>query len=169
MTTPFLAEQIGLDAPLFLSQVVLFVAVALVLRRFAYEPILKILDQRRETIRESLENAARVKEELAAAQAKYAEVVRDANAKANALIEEAKKTAEIQGQKALQEAHAAAEAHIANARAATVQEREKMLRELKNEVLRLVVAATGRATGKVLTAEDQERIKGETLAAVGRN
>ncbi len=47
-----------------------------------------------------------------------------------------------------------------------------MLRELKNEVLRLVVAATGRATGKVLTAADQERIKEETLAAAtaaGRN
>ncbi len=167
-----IAERMGVEGPLLFSQAVLFFIVAFTLKHFAYEPILKLLDQRQAVIKESLENAAKVKEELAAAQAKYAEIVRDANAKANGLVEEAKKTADLQGQKLLQEAHAAAEAHIANARALTEQEREKMLRELKNEVLRLVVAATGRATGKVLTAADQERIKEETLAAAtaaGRN
>ncbi|MDE1170622.1 MAG: F0F1 ATP synthase subunit B [Verrucomicrobium sp.] len=161
--------SMGVDGPRLLSQIFLFVIVALCLKRFAYQPILAILEQRQATIKESLENAARVKEELAAAQTQRAALLAEANEKANAIVAEAKQIADLQSQKQQQETARQIEASLAAARAATEQERERMLRELRGEVLRLVVDATGRATGKVLTADDQKRIQDETLAATSRN
>ena len=62
----------------------------------------------------------------------------------------------------LQKAIAQAEQIISKAREATVLERQRMLIELKREVGALVVQTTGLVAGKVLTAEDQQRLVEET-------
>ena len=51
------AESFGFDFKIFLSQVVSFIIVALLLRRFAYKPILAVLEERRQRIQEGLLNA----------------------------------------------------------------------------------------------------------------
>ncbi len=180
MISPFLAQQsdggligtfqsMGVDGPRFFSQVFLFIIVAVALKRFAYEPILKILDERRNTIATGLENAAKSKQELANAEAQRHDIVRQANDTANRMVEDAKKSAEVAAQRRLQEATREAEQIVTAARQATAQEREKVFAELRKELVRLVIDATGRASGKVLTADDQERIKNETLSEVSRN
>jgi F-type H+-transporting ATPase subunit b len=62
------AETFGFDWKIFFSQVISFVIVALVLRRFAYKPILGILEERRQRIAEGLLNADKIKQQLAAAE-----------------------------------------------------------------------------------------------------
>jgi F-type H+-transporting ATPase subunit b len=183
MLTPFLAQQateaggglvgtfrsMGVDGPRLSSQIILFLVVAFVLKRYAYEPILKLLDERRTTIKDGLENAAKIKEELSAAQASRAAILHKANEAASQILEDAKKGVEVQAQQRLQEAVREAEQIVLTARQAAAREREKLIAEVRNDLLRLVVDATRRATGKVLTPEDQERIKGETLAETSRN
>src|SRR5437016_10721983 len=86
------AEQFGWEPKLFLSQVISFTIVALLLRRFAYKPILAVLEERRQRIAEGLLNADKIKKQLAEAEQRYAEIVAKANADAQKMIDQARES-----------------------------------------------------------------------------
>jgi F-type H+-transporting ATPase subunit b len=156
------AETFGLDWPHFIAQVVSFSIVAFLLVRFAYKPILTVLQERRQRIAEGLANADKIKQELARTEAMQREVLEKANIQATKLIEEARAAAARVQEQETQKAIAQAEQIITKAREATVLERERMLTELKREVVGLVVHVASATTGKILTAEDQQRLAEET-------
>jgi F-type H+-transporting ATPase subunit b len=155
------AKTFGLHWPNFIAQVVSFSLVALLLQRFAYKPILQVLEQRRQKIAESVANAERIKVELANTEAGRLEVLAQANLHANRLIEEARAAAARVQEQETQKAILAAEQIIAKAREAAAQDHARMLAELKREIGHLVVGTTERVTGKILTTEDQQRLAQE--------
>src|SRR5205085_1229241 len=73
-------ETFGFDWKIFFSQVISFVIVALVLRRFAYKPILAVLEERRQRIAEGLMNSEKIKQQLAEAEQRHAEILAHATA-----------------------------------------------------------------------------------------
>ncbi|MCF7668423.1 MAG: F0F1 ATP synthase subunit B [Verrucomicrobia bacterium] len=152
------AEKFGVDGPHLIAQIVSFSIVAYVLHRFAYRPILKVLEERRDRIAESLENAEKIKAELAETEEKRAEVIKKANRRADELIAHAKASAERVQEIETQRAIAAAEQIVAKAPEATELEHERMLTDLKKEIGGLVVKTTARVTGKILDDEDQGRL-----------
>jgi F-type H+-transporting ATPase subunit b len=155
-------EQFGFQTQLFISQIVSFCIVAFALHRFAYKPILTVLEERRRKISEGLANAEKIKLELASAQTKAQEILTQAGAQGAKMIEEARaaaaKVQEVETQKAI----AAANDIVAKARQASEAELVRMKAELRREVGRLVVATTAKVTGKVLSPEDQQRLTEET-------
>jgi F-type H+-transporting ATPase subunit b len=155
------AETFGWNWGLFLSQVVSFTIVALLLRKFAYQPILKVLHERRDRIEEGLRNADKIKEQLAEAEKRHAEILAKANAEAQKMIDEARQSAGAIATRKEQEAIAAAEQIMAKAREASALEHERTMAELKRELGRLVVDTTAKVTGKVLTSDDQRRLQEE--------
>ena len=154
-------ETFGFDLKIFLSQVISFVIVALVLRQFAYKPILKVLEERRQRIAEGLLNAEKIKQQLAEAEQRHAEILATANAQAQKMIDEARESAAHVAERKQQEAIVAAEQIVAKAREASAIEHERTMAELKRELGRLVVDTTAKVTGKVLTSEDQRRLQEE--------
>ena len=154
-------ETFGFDTKIFLSQVISFVIVALVLRRFAYKPILAVLEERRQRIAEGLLNAEKIKQQLAEAEQRHAEILSKANAQAQKMIDDARESASHVAERKQQEAVAAAEQIMAKAREASAIEHEKIMTDLKRELGRLVVDTTAKVTGKVLTADDQRRLQEE--------
>src|SRR5260221_8230761 len=156
------AETFGWNWKLFLSQVISFVIVALLLRRFAYKPILAVLEERRRKIEEGQLNAKKVKKELAEAEKRYQEILAKANADAQKMIDEARESAAHLSERKQQEAIAAAEQIITKAREASAIEHERTMESLKRELGRLVVDTTAKVAGKVLTPEDQRRLQEET-------
>lgn len=155
------AETFGFDWKIFFSQVISFIIVALVLRRFAYKPILGVLEERRKRIEEGLLNADKIKQQLAEAEQRHAEILAKANERAQNLIDDARVSAAHIADQKQQEAISAAEQIIAKAQEAVAIEREKTMADLKRELGRLVVDTTAKVTGKVLTAEDQRRLQEE--------
>ncbi|HUD83351.1 MAG TPA: F0F1 ATP synthase subunit B [Candidatus Saccharimonadales bacterium] len=156
------AERFGLDWPHFIAQCISFLIVAGLLLKFAYKPILTVLAERRQRIAEGLANADKIKQELARTEAMQREVLQKANAQATKLIEEARAAAARVQEQETQKAIAQAEQIITKAREATVMERQRMLTDLKREVVGLVVQVASATTGKILTAEDQQRLAEET-------
>ena len=156
------AEKFGLSGPQFLAQVISFCIVAFLLYRFAYKPILTMLGERRERIAESLANAEKIRQELARAETERQQILAQANAQANKLIEEARAAAARVQEQETQKAIATAEQIVLKAREAAAAEHTRMMTELKREVGRLVVETTGRVTGKVLSPDDQRRLAEET-------
>lgn len=156
------ARAFGISWPLFISQVISFSIVAFLLHRFAYKPILRVLEERRQRIAEGLANAEKIREELARTEAARLDVLEGANRRANELIEEARAAAARLQEQESQKAIATAEQIIARAREAAAADHARMLAELRREVGRLVAETTGRVAGKILTSEDQRRLIEET-------
>lgn len=155
------AEVFGVQGWLFISQCISFVIVCYILSKFAYRPILNVLEQRRKAIEQGLADAARSKQELADTEKRVAGIMRDANTASQQMIEEARAAAKTLQERQSRQAIAEAEQIVAKAREATELDRQRMLAELKQEVARLVVDTTAKVTGKVLTSDDQRRLSEE--------
>ena len=153
----------GVDWPHLLAQVASFCIVCFVLYRFAYRPILKMLEARRQQIAQGLANAEQIKAQLARTEVQRQEVMAQANVEAAKFIEEARAAASRLQERETQKAIAAAEQIVTKAREAAAQDYARMLAELKREVGRLVVEATAKVVGKILTPEDQKRLAEETV------
>src|ERR1700675_5222233 len=82
------AEQFGVYWPNLIAQVILFAIVYWLLKRFAFKPVIAMLEERRRRNEEGQINAENIKRQLAEAQAKYEEILAKANAEAQRLIEE---------------------------------------------------------------------------------
>jgi F-type H+-transporting ATPase subunit b len=155
------AEMFGWNWKLFLSQVISFCIVAYLLQRFAYKPILAVLEERRRKIEEGQLNAEKIKKELAEAEKRYQEILAKANADGQKMIDEARESAAHLSERKQQEAVAAAEQIISKAREAAAIEHDRTMESLKHELGRLVVETTAKVTEKVLTPDDQRRLQEE--------
>ncbi len=156
-----IVETFGWNPTLFISQVISFCLVAFILHKFAYGPIQKVLEDRRKKIAEGLANAEKMKQELARAQAKAEEILTNASKEANRQIAEAREAAAKVLEAETQKAVATANDIVVKARQASEAELARMKAELRREVGRLVVQTTAKVAGKVLSAEDQQRLADE--------
>lgn len=152
------ARQFGVNGQLLLSQVISFSVLAFLLHRFAYQPVLRVLEERRQRIQEGLENAEKIKAELARTEAVRKEVLQKAGDQANQIIEEARTAAARVLEEETRKARAAAEEILERARQAGETELARLKAELRREMGRLVVETTGRVIGRVLSPEEHQRL-----------
>ncbi len=157
-TASSVGKQFGFNTWAFVAQVLSFSIVCAALYKFAYHPLLKLLEDRRQKIEHTYKEAAAVKVQVADAERRAAEIVVQASSGAHKIVEEAKVAAQQFQEQQMQQAKLEAEALIAKAREATQRDYDRMLGELRSEVARLVVDTTAKVSGKVLTAEDQRRL-----------
>ena len=157
-----IARTFGVDWQHLGAQIISFSIVCAVLHKFAYRRILAMLEQRREQIALGIANAEKIKVELDKTETQRQEVLAQAHTQGAKFIQEAQAAAARVQQEETKKAIAAAEQITAKAREAASQDHDQMLAELKREVGKLVVQATTRVTGKILTAEDQRRLAEET-------
>jgi F-type H+-transporting ATPase subunit b len=163
------AEQLGINWQAFLASVVNFAIVMFLLHRFAYKPILRILEERRMRIAEGIENAERMRAELTKAQEKAKEIIAEAAQQAQKIIDEAKQTANKYRTQEIARATKEAEMIVARAREATRAEYTRMLEELSRDIGSLVVETTAKVVGRTLTPEDHKRLIEEAIANLTRN
>ncbi len=156
----------GFSWPLFFAQVINFILVVLVLKKFAFGPIQQMLEQRRARIAEGEEKLKRIEKQLAESEEQTAAAIAKANDEAKRLIDEARSSAAALSEAKAQEAVDHAQQILAKAEAAARAERQQIAAELKKEFGHLVAATTAQVTGKVLTADDKTRINQEALAKV---
>ena len=151
-------EKLGFDVPIFVAQLINFGILLLLLRLFAYKPIMKMLDQRAQRIKESLEAGERAKQEAVSAEKEVAKKIEEASASGQKIVEQASKAAEEVRKRAEQDARKEAEAIIEKARAETQRQKEESLTELRKEVADLAVAVAGKALGESLDKNTQEAL-----------
>ncbi len=153
--------QFGVDWPHFIAQLVLFLIVYLVLSRYAFGPLLAILEERRKRIEEGQLNAEKIKKQLAEAELRYQEILRKANDDAQVLLEESRKNNEAFSQREMEKAVKESASIVERARHEITSERNRMVDEVKREMVSLVVKTTAKVAGKVLSPEDQKRLSEE--------
>jgi len=157
-----IATTFGVDWSHLLAQIISFCIVCAILYWFAYKPVLKMLEVRRQQISLGIANTEKIKAELDRTEAQRQEVMFRAHAEANRIIEEAHAAAVRVQERETQKATAAAEQIMVRSREAAAQDYARMLAELKREVGHLVVRTTASVAGRILTDEDQRRLAEET-------
>ncbi len=157
-----IARTFGVDWPHLGAQIVSFSIVCALLYWFAYQPVLRMLEERRRQIAQGIANTEKINAALAAIAAERQTTIAAAQNEAAQLIAEARDIATKVRAREAQQAAVAAEQILERARSAADAEHTRMLAEVKREVAQLVVKTTAKVTGKVLTAEDQRRLSEET-------
>ena len=154
----------GVNAVAFLSQLVSFGIVFLILWRWALPAILKTLDQRQAIIREGVENAEQARRDLADATARAEQVLLEARRQAQDTIAQASKAAEAEANRIREEAHAHAE-QINKQQVARIQQEAAHARaELNRLVVNLSITAASKVISKSVDSKDNRRLVEEFVS-----
>lgn len=165
-TVEVLLNKFNVNWLWFSFQLINFFLVIIVLKKFAFTPIIAMLEQRKMRIADGESKLKRIEIQLAESEERTAAALEKANNDAKRLIEEAKTSAAALTEEKSQEAIARAQSILAKAEAAAQSERNQLIAELKQDFGRLVVNTTASVTGKVLTEEDNKRINDAALASM---
>jgi F-type H+-transporting ATPase subunit b len=159
-------DKLGINLGFLLFQIFNFSVLAILLYAFAYKPIVKMLEGRKEKIAQGLEDARIAAEARANAEKEAAKIVAEAQAKAAQTIREATERAEL----ASKDVKVAAEADAAKARDAALSEvgdeRNRMLGDLRGQVAVLAIAAAQKLVGDSLDEKRQHVLINEFFSGV---
>jgi F-type H+-transporting ATPase subunit b len=144
--------------------IVTFVIVLWFLRRFAFGRIQGLIDQRRDRIREALDEADRAREEAR----KLREEVRRERGEAKAEREKILEESRRQGQRLHEQARRQADEDLKERLEKNLEELEaenaRWREQIRRDVVELTLLASEKVTGKVLDADDQRRLIDETIS-----
>jgi F-type H+-transporting ATPase subunit b len=150
-----------------LVNVVAFVVLFVVLAKFAFPPITKMLDERADKIRESLEKAEETRVEAERLLEEYKQQMAEARQEASKIIEQGRTVAETMKNEIIAKAKEEAEAEKAKALEAIAAEKAAAVADLQKQVADLSVAVAGKIIGSALSAEDHKALIEKYLAEVG--
>jgi F-type H+-transporting ATPase subunit b len=161
-----IAKDFGVDWPHLLAQTVSFSIVCALLYRFAYRPVLKMLETRRQQIAQGLENTDKINARLKSIDDERQKVIVEAQAEAVQIVGTARETARKLLEQETLHARMLGQQVLRRAQDAADQERERMMAEVRREATHLVVETTAAVAGKVLTDADQRRLAAEAARRI---
>lgn len=164
-----IARTFGVDWSHLTAQIISFSIVCAVLYRFAYGPVLRMLDARRQQIALGLANAEKIDTALAGIEADRQKTIAGARIEAAQLIAEARAVGKRVQELETQRAVVTAEQIVAKAREAAALEHQRMLAELRRDVGRLVVQTTAAVVGRVMTPDDERRLAADAALHLSAN
>ena len=150
-----IVNDLGIDVPAFLAQMLSFGIVAFVLWHFGFKPVIATLDERQKKIESGLKYADQMQAKFAATQEESAALLKKASVEAGRIVDEARKTAKDFLDRQTQEAAAKSNDLLVKAQQAIELEHKKMLADARTEIARLVVTTTERVLAKKLTDADR--------------
>jgi F-type H+-transporting ATPase subunit b len=157
-------EQLGINLPLLIAQVINFFIVLFVLRLFLYKPVLAMLDRRAERVREGLEAAEQSKERASQTETEVSQQLDQARQQGQALIAQAQEAANRIQEEARAQARRDAETLLERARSEIQLERDQAIGELRKEFADITVTAAEKVIGQSLDRQAHRRLIDETLA-----
>ena len=159
-------EQLGISLGLLIVQIIAFTIVFLTLNAWVYQPMLNMMESRKQKIAQGLEDARVAAEARANAEKEAAKIITDAQTEASQIVREATERAAAAGQ----DVKTAAEAEAAKAREAAVAEaeveRNRILGDLRSQVASLAIAATNKLVRESLDEKRQRALLDEFFSGV---
>src|SRR6187401_1823557 len=149
---------------LMIWTLICFAITFFVLRKFAFGPIQKMIDERRDRIRAAVDEADKAREEARELLEQHRQLIADAKGEAAGILAAARKVADAQVEPVKEESEAERQRRLEETKRQIEAEAKRSLDMIRSEVADLTLAATARVTGKVLDAEDQQRLIDEAIA-----
>lgn len=159
-------DKLGINLGFFLFQVFNFTILVILLYAWAYKPILRMLEQRKNKIAQGLEDARVASEARENAEKEAKRIIAEAQATAAQKVREATERAEAAGKEVLQQAEAQAAKIREDALAEAAQERDRILMDLRGQIASLAIAAAQKLVGEALDEQRQHVLIKEFFSGV---
>src|SRR5437762_5806578 len=148
---------------LMIWTIVAFFITFFVLKRYAFGPIQKMLDERREQIRRSIEEAENARAEARNLLEEHRALMKEARGQAEQILAEARHTREAMEKRMREETEAERQRRLEDTRREIQAETERALEQIRTEVAELTLVAATKVTGKVLDPSDHRRLIEEAI------
>jgi F-type H+-transporting ATPase subunit b len=157
-------EILKVEAGLIIWEIVAFGGLLLVLWRFAWGPLLGILDQREDTIRESVEKAEQTRVKAEELMEDYKKQLAEAHADSQKIIEQGRKFGDSMKEDIVAKARQESEQLLARAAADIEHQKELAVAQLQKQVADLTVGAASQVLGRSLDKKGHEQLIEQYLA-----
>ncbi|MBI4471854.1 MAG: F0F1 ATP synthase subunit B [Acidobacteria bacterium] len=154
------------DPGLYIWTIVTFLVLLVLLRKFAWGPLLKALEERRDTIRQSLEDAKAARQEMEKLQQESTQILKRAHLDAESIVSKSWSDAEKLREEMKQKARAEADNIVRDAERQIEIKTGEAIRKIRNEVADLSVMIASKFIQKNLSKEDNDRLIAETLQQI---
>jgi F-type H+-transporting ATPase subunit b len=151
---------------LMIWTIVCFLVVLFVLKRYAFGPIQKTIDDRRERIRDAIDEADKARQEARNLLEEHRKLIGQAKTEAEEILGEARKVADSQRERVREETEADRQRRLEETRRQIEQATHQALGQIRDEVGKLSVLAAEKITRKSLTGADQRRLIDEALSEI---
>ena len=158
----------NVDWTLYIATVVAFLAFALILAKFAWGPLLQIVDAREKSIREQVDSAEKAAADAKATLAQHQELLRGASRERDELLARAGKDAEALRADLQAKARGDAEQILARAREQLTREKEQALAELRAQVADIAIEAASRIVKSSLSEDAQRKLVDDYIKQLPR-
>jgi F-type H+-transporting ATPase subunit b len=167
------APLLGTSSPLtkiipglMIWTIVFFLIVLYVLKRFAFGPLQKTIDERRERIAKAIEEADHARDEARHLLEEHRKLIGQAKSDAEEILAEARHIADAQRDRVKEETEADRQRRLEETRRQIEQATQQALGQIRDEIGRLSLLAAEKITRKTLTSADQQRLIEEALAEI---
>ncbi len=143
---------------LMIWTLVCFSITFLVLRKFAFGPIQKMIDERRKRIRESIEEADRARAESRRLLEEHRSLIGQARGQAEEILSEARRVADAQRERVKEETEADRQRRLEETKRQIEGETQRALEQIRAEVADLALVAASKVTRKTLDEADHRRL-----------
>jgi F-type H+-transporting ATPase subunit b len=157
---------LSLDLTLLWSTAVLFALFAWVLGKFAWGPLLKIVDEREKGIRDSVETAQKAAVEAKALLTQHQEMLRGAGREREEILARALKEAETARTDLIEKARTDSETLVQRAREQIDREKNQAIAELRGQVADIAVEAASKIVKSSLTPEAQKKLVDDYITSL---
>ncbi|MFC1637972.1 F0F1 ATP synthase subunit B [Patescibacteria group bacterium] len=153
-----LINALGLNVKILLAQLINFSVLLFVLYKFAYNPILKMLDERNDKIEKGIKDAESATDKLVEIEKKEKKVLSDARKEAQKIISSAEDMAKKNKEDIMEDAKKQSQDILEKAKRTIEQEKSQMMAEVKKEVIELVGVATEKVVGEKIDEDKDKEI-----------
>jgi F-type H+-transporting ATPase subunit b len=151
---------------LMIWTIIFFLVVFFVLKKYAFAPLQNMLDQRRDSIRESVEAADQARAEAQRLLEEHKKLIAEARGQGEAILAEARKTRESMEQRMREETEAERQRRLEETRKEIAAETARALQEIRAEVADLTLEAASRVVGRTLDAKRDQELIEEAIAGL---
>ncbi len=150
-----------------LAQLIVFIILLFLLKKFAWKPLMGVMKEREEHIANEIETAEKNRQEAERLAKEAQDEIKSTRQQAQQIIEDAKETAKDQEQAIITAAREEANRLKEAARIEIEQERDKAIQALQDQVASLSVKIASKVIEKELSEKDQEKLINEYIKEVG--
>ena len=158
-----LIHNFGIDPKLLLAQAINFFILLVILKKFAYKPILKALQERKEEIKKGIDYTAKAEEKLASIEGLKEKTLADARKESLSLMINAEKKGEERKQEIIKEAEKKVESIVQNAKKTIAEQKLQMSKDIRKEAETMVRMGLEKTLGKMPASERDKKLIQEAM------
>lgn len=157
--------MVNINATL-IAQILNFLVLVFILAKFAYKPLLNMMEERKNKIASDLEAAESAKNDAEAVKAEYAAKLAEAKKEAQSIIDAARKSAQAAHDKIMADTKAEQDQVVASAKEAIELEKKKAMDDIRAKVINLSMIAAGKIVEQKLNSEEDKEMAGKIVDSI---